>query len=418
MSSDVTSQRFLLALERLLALPATEIHETLNHAADVVATALDAEKVDAFLIEPTHQVLAAIGTGDTAMSRAQVAAGLHVMPIANGGRAAQVYLHGEPFRHGHVDEDPEELIGIRERLGVRSELMAPIDIGGVRRGVLAVASTMPEFFSDEDLRFVVAIARWVGAVAHRAELVEQIESRALREGRRMAAEELVTILAHDLRGYLNAINGRIALVSRRAQREARGPDIHDLARASAAVHALDHLVTELLDTARLEKGLFSLVRQPIDLVALARETGANLATPDVSIVFEGPEEIVLSGDVDRLRQLLTNLISNAIQHSPKGRSVRIRVSTETEVDRSTRLALLDVEDDGPGLPPEILPQLFERFARGRESEGLGLGLYLAKRIAVLHGGDLTADCSPGRGARFRLRLPCDPSEACESREAP
>lgn len=97
-------------------------------------------------------------------------------------------------------------------------------------------------------------------------------------------------------------------------------------------------------------------------------------------------------------------MSNAIRHSPRNASVLIQVA-RTRVEDGER-GVLEVVDEGPGIPVDLMPRLFDRFARGKSSSGgLGLGLYFAKRIAAAHKGDLVVASSPGRGARFRLVLP-------------
>jgi signal transduction histidine kinase len=115
------------------------------------------------------------------------------------------------------------------------------------------------------------------------------------------------------------------------------------------------------------------------------------------------------GDPARLRQCLENLVANAIQKSPSHAAVTVLAKREPQAD-GRAWARVEVLDQGPGIPKEVLPHIFERFYTGKRSEGgLGLGLYLAKRIAAVHGGDLTADSPPGKGASFILTLPCAPA---------
>jgi RNA polymerase sigma factor (sigma-70 family) len=180
-----------VTLERLLGLDATELGSALDEAAQVVAEALAADKVDAFLYEPEGESLVARGTSDTPMGRQQHALGLDRMALVNGGRAAEVFRSGQPHRDGRVDQDLGEIPGIREALGVRSALIVPLEVGGERRGVLAVVSATPDFFVEEDLRFLKAVAHWMSLVMHRAELVEQLVGAAQQQGRREAMEQLL-----------------------------------------------------------------------------------------------------------------------------------------------------------------------------------------------------------------------------------
>jgi two-component system, OmpR family, sensor kinase len=223
------------------------------------------------------------------------------------------------------------------------------------------------------------------------------------QGRRAAAEELVTVLAHDLRNYLTPIKGRIELIQRRAERESRQDYLSDANTLAGALMRLDRLVTDLLDVARLEQGVFAIQPRPTDLAALVAETAAALSVPQGEVRVEGVSELVIDADPDRLRQALENLIVNALKHSPEGAPVVVALHSEPRPDGEW--AVISVSDQGPGIPQDVLSRIFTRFAVGPGSTGLGLGLYLASRIAAVHGGALTVDTAPGRGATFRLALP-------------
>jgi signal transduction histidine kinase len=268
--------------------------------------------------------------------------------------------------------------------------------------VLASSST-PAYFAEEHLDFLETVARWVGLVAERAELSQRLAEEAAARERRTAAEELIAVLAHDLRNHLSTLRGRLDLLKRRAQSDSQ-PDYVDGAQAAiTAVDRLGKLVNDLLDSERLERGLFTLRPEAVDLVALAKETAGSFRAEGVRLVVRAPDELWLPADPERLRQCLDNLVSNALTHSPGGGQVTI------EVAHARRGALdgarLSIQDEGPGVPSQLVPRLFERFARGTRSGGLGLGLFLASRIAVAHAGTLTLDSPPGSPARFSLWLP-------------
>lgn len=399
--------RLLHALQRLLALPAAELRPTLNKASGVISELLHADKVDVFLLEHATQTLVAAGTSDTPMGRKQKALGLDRLPLANGGRAVQVYESEQPFMTGRQHEDPEELPGIKHRLGVESSLLVPLPIGGETRGVLGVSSARPDFFTADDLRFLEAVACWVGAVAHRVELVQELTKLATRNARRAAAEEIVTVLAHDMANHLMPLRVRIELLQRRATRDGAADYLRDADGAAASLKALTRLISDMLDVGRLDRGLFSLRPQPVDVVALCREVATSLRTPERAVEYRGPEELVVVADPDRLRQVLENLTANALKHSPPGLPVGLDLQEQTRPEgRWVRIAVCD---QGPGISPELLESLFERFTRGPGSSGLGLGLYLARQIALAHGGTLEVSSKPGEGTRFELALPEAPS---------
>jgi DNA-binding CsgD family transcriptional regulator len=178
-------------LEQLLALDAVDLDQALNGAAQIVAAALGADKVDAFVYEAETASLVARGTSDTPMGRLQVGLGLNRLPLAQGGRAATVYHTGACHMDGHVDEDPVELDGVKLGLGVRSAVLAPLVVNGERCGVLSAVSATPEQFSGDDVSFVQAVARWLALIMQRAELVRQLVGYAELRGRREALTQLL-----------------------------------------------------------------------------------------------------------------------------------------------------------------------------------------------------------------------------------
>ncbi|WP_438027863.1 ATP-binding protein [Sorangium sp. So ce233] len=403
MKASSKEGRLMETLERLLELPAADLRQSLNQASELLLGALDAEKVDVFLFDPARKTLNAIGTSNTPLGRLQRSLGLDAQPVANGGSIADVFKTGDPHITGHADQVPGELPGVVHELGIRSHMAVALVIDGERRGVVSAQSTKPAFFSDDDLRFLGAVSHWIGAVTHRAELVEQVTSAALAQGRRQAAEELITVLAHDLRNYLAPLMSRLELLRRRAELDGRPDDLRDLDRATYSIERLGQLVSDLLDVGRLEQGLFEIAPASMDLAALARDTAQALGTPSVDVRVEGPAELTAVADKARLRQALENLVSNAIKHSPAGKSVLIRLSSELLTDKEH--VHIDVVDHGAGVPPELLPRIFDRFVTGGNAAGVGLGLYLASRIAAAHGATLTVNSPPDGGATFRLSLP-------------
>jgi len=194
-------------LERLLALGAVELHEALEQAPQIVAEALGADKVDAFVYEATAGCLVARGTSDTPMGRRQHALGLHRLPLADGGRAAAVYRTGEDHVDGHVDRDPVELDGVKRDLGVRSAVLTPLVVNGERRGVLSITSATPKRFSEDDVSFVRAIARWLALIMHRADLVSELVGYAELRGRRELLTQLLDRLTPRQREVAVLIGG-------------------------------------------------------------------------------------------------------------------------------------------------------------------------------------------------------------------
>ena len=191
---SVHRERLLVALERLLEIEATELRAALNQASQITAEVLGADKVDVFLYEADSDTLVAVGSSDTPMSREERWAGLDRNPIAHGGPLVGVFLAGEPYLNGHADQDPNQPRGFTERLGIQSELDCALEVDGERRGVIGVTSVQSERFREADLPFLQAASRWIGMVMHRTELFERLRKDAYEQGRRSAAEELISLL--------------------------------------------------------------------------------------------------------------------------------------------------------------------------------------------------------------------------------
>lgn len=221
---------------------------------------------------------------------------------------------------------------------------------------------------------------------------------------RAAAEEALTILAHELRNHLTPLKVRLELVKRRARQNGRTQDTQDLDIALSSLNRFNRLISDLLDTTRFKQGIFSLMPQPLNLVGLVQETALAFQLPQVPIHVQAQEPVLMvCADPDRLRQVLENLFSNAITHAPA--QTPVEVTIQTEEHRDGRRIQVRVSNQGPGIPPELQAHLFEPFVAGSASKGLGLGLYLASRIAQAHGGCLSVASLPEGGAAFTLSIP-------------
>ncbi|GAB3744429.1 sensor histidine kinase [Microlunatus parietis] len=242
-------------------------------------------------------------------------------------------------------------------------------------------------------------------------MLGQIE-RAFAE--RAASEQqlrrFVADASHELRTPIATIRGHAELFRRGAA--ARPDDLAKiLRRIESEAHRMGLLVDELLLLARLDQGR-PLEREPVDLTDLASDAVADavVTDPGRSIRLDAPdtgagqEPVVVQGDPHRLRQVLGNLLSNVIQHTPPDTPAVVRVR------RDAGDAVIEVSDSGPGLPEEERQHIFERFYRTEESRvrhhgGAGLGLSIVAAVTQAHGGTVTAENNADGGATFRVRLP-------------
>lgn len=418
-NGDHGPNRLLSTLEQLLAIQVSDVKSALDQVCDLTVKALGADKVDVFLYVPEIDTLVTAGVSNTALARQEHDMGMDRLPMVNGGRTVEVFQTGHSYSTGHADKDHGVLLGVRTGLKVQSMLLVRFGANGDRRGVLQALSKLGDQFSPDDLVFTEAVAHWLGLITHQAEMAEKMSRDAIEEAKRTSADEVVTVLAHDLNNYLTPLKARIDFIRARAQRERHVANTRDANEAGGAIDRLHALIEDLLDVARVGQNIFTLSIQPVDLVALVQQTVAVMGTRDADILLELPEELLIQADSSRIRQALENLLANAARHSPKLVPVHVLLRTEMrdagkegrkggeggQGGEAREWAVISVRDEGPGIPPALLPKLFTRFSSGPGSTGLGLGLYLAHSIATAHGGTLTARTSVGQGSTFTLSLP-------------
>jgi two-component system OmpR family sensor kinase len=260
-------------------------------------------------------------------------------------------------------------------------------------------------------------------------MLAQIESafgaRAASEASARRSEDrmrrFVADASHELRTPLTTIRGFAELYRQGAARDPAELD-RLMRRIEDQAARMGLLVEDLLLLARLDTQR-PLDRQPVDLLALAADAvnDARAVAPDrrIELVLGGDDgdpstPPVVLGDDRRLRQVLANLVNNALTHTPAGRPIEVRVGASTLDGRPG--AAVEVVDHGPGLAPEQAERVFERFyradpARSPADGGTGLGLSIVAALVAVHGGTVAVDSVPGRGARFRVVLPLAPDAA-------
>jgi two-component system OmpR family sensor kinase len=400
-------EALLVTLQRLLELPTTSVSETLHRSAQLISVALHAEKVDTFFYDPTSKRLIAYGTSETPMGNREKAFGLDQLPLAQGGRVVEVYQTGRPYWSGHVQRDPAELPGMKEDLGIKSEILVPLSVDGSLRGVVLVSSSTPAHFSEEDFHFLEAVTHWIGVVIHHTELAEQHTQEAMVQAHRLAAEEILTVMAHDLGNMLTPLKGRLDLLERRARREGQVTYERELLTINQTVMRLKQLVTDLLDVARLRQGLFTLHLHSFDLVEGLQALVSIWSTPEHAIELHAPDHLIITADQSRIQQALENLLSNATLHAEAQTAVQIMVREESHSEGPW--VAVTISNQGPSIPPDLLATLFLPFAKGAQSRGMGLGLYLAERIAHAHHGSLTVRTQAGLATHFVLSWPRQPA---------
>jgi light-regulated signal transduction histidine kinase (bacteriophytochrome) len=233
-----------------------------------------------------------------------------------------------------------------------------------------------------------------------------LERQLLREQRAVQMrDDLVAVVSHDLRSPLGVIQMQAALLSAPDEGDPSSPRVRNgLQRIQRAVDRMTALIRDLLDLARIEAGHFELDLQPLTIRDVIDDTLTIVRAQADAKQIVIREEVVdgrALGDRERIFQVLSNLLTNAIRFTPEGGQIDLHATlTGAQV-------LFTVADTGPGVPAEQLPHLFDRYWQARRAghSGTGLGLYIAKGIVEAHGGRIWVESPPGSGARFQFTLP-------------
>ncbi|NTW97553.1 MAG: GAF domain-containing sensor histidine kinase [Oscillochloris sp.] len=406
-------------LHTIAAIPLSESTEDLAHTiTDQISTIMPADLASILLHSPATDELIAFGGSETPLGLLQRERGLDHIPLATSGPLLQVFQHGTPLRLSSADE--LAALPLLQVIGIQSMLIVPLRNEQVSIGLLMLAATRASAFSDDDMSFLTFISVRLGYALHHDTLSDELAAAEQARIRQEERDNFLSIIAHDLKNALTAIAGSSHLALRKA---ARG-DVTYSQKAlpvvvTKAAQALQ-LVNDMLDINRVDAGQFRLFMAPVELVTLLQEEveGAQGLSTQHSVVLETTLEAVeVAADAHRLRQVLTNLLTNAIRYAPEG--CRITVGLSIRAAQAVAAAgqqaaeqipevLITVSDQGMGIAPHDVPHIFERFYRGRGeyvASGSGLGLYIAAEIITQHGGRIWAESNPGAGACFSMTLP-------------
>jgi signal transduction histidine kinase len=314
-----------------------------------------------------------------------------------------------------VARDPEHLALLRG-LGLRSYLVVPLRARSQVLGVISlVAAESGRRYGPDDLSTAQELADRAALAIDNARLYREAQEAV------NVREQLLAVVAHDLRNPLTAIKATADLLQRQALAGRLDPGrlIDRLMTISQAAAAMAAQLGELLDAARLRAGQpLALDLRPTDLVALVHRVAARVqqTTTRHSIdVHATVPELISEWDAPRLERVLGNLLGNAVKYSPEGGDVTVEVGSEED---GPAWACVAVRDCGVGIPAGDLPHIFERYHRAANVigrfPGEGIGLAGAKHIVEQHGGTIQVESQAGQGSTFTVRLPLQVEEDPES----
>lgn len=327
------------------------------------------------------------------------------------GRSKEAELAwGEPaaleaFRAGQTvlrQEDAGPVIKGRERR--RDFLGVPLLVSGRCVGSIAFGRFGGPSFPSEHIQLAEFVAWHVGQLLENRRLSRRIASlEAQRELTRMQ-DDFISTVSHELRTPLGFIKGYVTTLLREDTEwdEASRDDFLKIIDDEA--DRLCELIDNLLDSSRLESGTLSMTFEPARLGPVVRAMTQRVegANPEIEVITDMPDDLpILEIDSTRIAQVLDNFLSNATKYAP-GATVYIKIAVDDERVR------VEVKDEGPGIPQEYLPHLFERFYRIPDksaARGTGLGLYICRKIIDAHDGEIGVESIVGEGASFFFILP-------------
>jgi len=292
-------------------------------------------------------------------------------------------------------------------LGLRSEIVAPLLAAARPIGMIALSRTEVDAFTDDEVELVTLLGR-LAATAVQNIRAYDAEHQTVEELRRLSAlrADFVSLVSHELRSPMAAVIGAARTLQERwralqpEQREAF------LALIADETNRLASLIGDVLHTSQIEAGTFSYSFSDVDLGRLVEDAvaTASIGQDEVRVTASvSPSLPHIHGDRERLRQVLGNLIENAIKYSPAGGEVRVRAQPENAAVR------ISVVDEGPGIPYDQQRLIFEKFGRadvaGGSKPGTGLGLFIARSITEAHGGTVEVRSAPNEGSTFIVTLP-------------
>ncbi|MDQ2910700.1 MAG: ATP-binding protein, partial [Actinomycetota bacterium] len=299
--------------------------------------------------------------------------------------------------------EEEEFLG----LGLRCRLATPLLQGARAIGMLALVRREPDSFTPEEIELAGLLGRLVASAVQNIRAYEA-ERKTVDELRRLSAlrADFVSLVSHELRTPMAAVIGSARTLQQRWRELSADQRESFLELIASETGRLATLIGDVLDTSRIEAGTFSFRFSEVDVGRLVRDSvaTAQLGQDEVRLLAEVREPLPqVRGDSERLRQVLMNLIDNAIKYSPSGGEVEVRAYGEDG------RVLIDVRDRGPGIAKDDQRLIFEKFGRvtggGVTRPGTGLGLFIARSIAEAHGGGLEVHSAPDQGSTFTLELP-------------
>lgn len=348
--------------------------------------------------------------------------------VSRGGEWSEIpdheYIGGRAFREQRrivaldaTRDDPAHADAYRQT-SAKTVIAAPMTTEDRRVGVLLVYADRAPIFIEDDLWLLELLADHTAVVLEARALAADEASIRSREDAARLKEEFLSAAAHDLRTPLTVVLGQAELLERRVARDPSAPaDAPGIARIAREARRLRDLISQLLDVQRLEQGSAVIERADIDLREVLDAVHERYRDHGLDLRLRLPETAAIAAvDRGRLEQVIENLVENALKYTPSGDLPEIRMT----IDGGE--ALISVIDRGVGIPADERDRIFERFYRAANVQsvtdtGMGLGLYICRRIIEAHDGRIWVDSAEGGGSTFTVALSARAEPASEAETA-
>ena len=345
----------------------------------------------------------------------EIQAAVRELPLDAAIPFAAVARSGEPLFLASVDELKEsgEWGAAMLRAGAQACAVVPVWANGELRGVLGLSWPVPQLFDEDDCAFVLTLGVMCAQAILRAYLRQsEVDAREAAEAANRSKANFLTMISHELRTPMNALMGYGDIIAQGMDGPLTARQSDHLAKMKASSTHLLQLIEELLGYARLEAGQDVVNPEPVQLLEAVESTVAFIRplaeAKGLSLRIEQPQSPVeLYTDVRKLRQVLLNLLANAVKYTESGEvALVVQVETQPEPIR----VIFEISDTGQGMSPNTQARIFDPFwqndANALRSTGTGLGLPIARRLARLLGGDVALLRAAERGgSTFLFTLP-------------
>ncbi len=331
----------------------------------------------------------------------------------------------EPLIFEDVDTDPLYRRLSQTKLSTQSgyHFLAVFPIKGkqMNLGTLSCVGTAPRKLGPSEVRLLEAITDQIAVAIENSELYEEVKQKVAElELANKVKDEFLGVMSHELRTPLNVIMGFSSLIRDGMLGEINPEQEEALKKVMSHSTDLLSMLNSILQVTQIGGGNVVAERADVCLSQLLADLESIYELPaakDITINWDYPPLPVVKTDADKLKQILRNLIDNAIKFTKKG-----QVTVAARFQESQGQVVFKVSDTGEGIPEEFLPIIFDKFRQLDNSEtrmhgGVGLGLYIVKKFTELLGGEISVESEPGKGSVFTVALPVGPQAAPQSRPA-